>query len=100
MNQKFDKSVEKKRLRNFWTEKWFYNSIEDWMTSMNIHTNWYNSNRTIPLIKDGLKKLTLEKKITEQELFNLLDMLDSSDDENKTIVLLVMQKYKKTKFKK
>lgn len=97
--QNFDKSFEKKRLRNFWTEFWPYIPTEVWLnrvTSLNptIHKTYINK------LKDGLRKLTLEKKITESELFNLLDMLNSSDGENKIVVLCVMQKYKKTKFKK
>lgn len=100
----FNTHYEKKKLAGFWSKQWNGKrySIDDWLnliSDTNTRVNLHTADAMVKL-KNGLKKMHLEKWITEQELNNLTDMLESSDDGNKYMALLVMKKYKKTKFKR
>jgi len=100
---KFVKSYEKRRLNDFWEECWPIWDIDKWYDLIKKDEDvWSNFQMEyhIDLVKDALKKMTLEKLITEDTLYNMLAMADSPDQENVYMVLSVMQKLKKTKFKR
>jgi hypothetical protein len=100
---KFVMSYEKRRLNSFWRTFPKGISIDDWLEMIQDEANiWSNFDyvKATEILRNALKKLHIEKLITENELYNMLEMLDSPDSENKYIVLCVMQKVKKTKFKK
>ena len=97
----FDKKYDKKQLNHFWTKIWPPKlTIEQWLTFLSIKCRRTSKNYHKNMVINGLKKLCLEKCITESELHNLIEMTMSPDDENKYIVLSVMKSYKKTKFKR
>lgn len=100
---KFNKHFEQRRLTDFWYEVWPIWKVAQWDEIIKSENNtWANFEREyhIDLVKDALKKMTLEKVITEDTLYNMLAMADSPDQENVYMVLSVMQKLKKTKFKR
>lgn len=88
----------KNSLRMFWTTRWKYISLEQWIEELDNHL-WYKT-RILSILSDGLYKLVLEKKLEEDKVHNLLQMLQSPDKENVYMGLSIMQKLRPKKFKK
>ena len=99
---KFNKKFEQRRLNDFWDLHWPVIKIEKWYKVLEEERNWSNfqMESLTTLLADALKKMTLEKLITEDKLYNMLEMVESPDPENVYVALLVIQQIKITKFKR
>ncbi len=99
---RFVKSYEQRRLNKFWSTFPKFH-IDHWCQLLEDEQNMFSNfkyEKAIEMLKNALKKMHVEKLIAEDELYNLLKMLDSPDIENNYVVLSVMKRLKKTKFKK
>lgn len=96
MREKVDNhSHHKKRLHNFWKKKWVPGrSVDIWISLLITRPEYYyhHSNRssTKHLIKEGILKLFLERKIDLNQMQRMKDMIDSEDPENVTLAINIM----------
>jgi hypothetical protein len=107
-----EEKYEKQRLRMFWTYRWRYGRIENWMEDLTTDSADYFANaatelyskelrkRDLDLFKDALIKMIFEKRLTKDEASSLFDMIKSSDKESLFLALTIMQQKKHTIFLK
>lgn len=76
------------RLKNFWRKSWIKGRTPEIWNEILKHNN---SNHSLNKLKDALYKLYLEGRIkTQAERESLVEMLDSSDEENRFLALSIM----------
>ena len=106
----------KKRLRDFWKNKWKYiRTPEEWVNIVTDGVWWhqdhangsrtsvqalgFDSTKAKSLISDAIDKLILEKKLQKKDEERLKQMIESPDRENAMIAISIMAAVKPKMFK-
>lgn len=97
-------SFEKKRLKGFWKYKWVFLTLNQWVNIFNDERDSFsirqNKEKARKTLGDALKKMVLEKRITESERLRLNAMIDAKDKESVYTALVIFGNLNRNKFKK
>jgi hypothetical protein len=104
--EEYSRSYHKKRLKNFWKTRWIPGrSVQLWSDVIGISSggwgrNHLNARTSTMIILDAVEKLYLEKKLSEDEKVNIINMIKSPDEESRYTALSILYNLKPKAFER
>lgn len=92
------RTYHKKRLKNFWERRWNIPRPIEWWIGASDLKPLKAGYEVDSLIKDFIRKITLEKKITMEEAVTIWDMYKSSDKESRYMAMMILKNKTSKKF--
>lgn len=100
MEKQLSKNKEKHKYKLFWKKHWKMRSVGAWDAICIWQSPAGYNSSAIRLLCQAAKKLSLEKKITDEECANMISMLQSPDHGSRYLAILAIANKKPNMFEK